>query len=282
MFDNLAIYLENKVSLEKIALYSNCYANLEKLEVPEFDQILDNLVMASFSDNKDANTTIDEIDLFFNVALQDVLKQHGVILNEDTPLELVNLIISSIIDLMDYENSDEIERTLKTELGSVEIFCELIHLVMYKTVDELMPYVESVDVSLFSRLALHIENKEQEKTVQSTLEGSEREKRINAVKDLIGVTQNYELKIIKLLGSGMEVGYAYEVYLNVLKPHLDMDNPEQVAEDLYAAALISLDGFSKPRETVISTMDVSVPEISIATKVNIRLTYLEATVTRNE
>ena len=206
MFDTLTTYLESKVSLEKIALYSACYNNLEKFQVPEFDQILDNLVMEGLSGLKDTNATVDEIDVFFNTALHDVLNQHGVVLNEETPLELINLIVSSMLDLIEYENTDEIERTLKTELDSAEIFCELIHLVMYKTVDELMPYVDSVDVSLFSKLLLHIQNKEQEKSTESTLTVTEREKRISALKDLINTTQNYDLLVIDLLGSGMDVG----------------------------------------------------------------------------
>ena len=282
MFDTLTTYLESKVSLEKIALYSACYNNLEKFQVPEFDQILDNLVMDGLSGLKDTTATVDEIDVFFNTALHDVLNQHGVVLNEETPLELINLIVSSMLDLIEYENTDEIERTLKTELDSAEIFCELIHLVMYKTVDELMPYVDSVDVSLFSKLLLHIQNKEQEKSTESTLTVTEREKRISALKDLINNTQNYELLVIDFLGSGMDVGYPYETYVETIKNKLDFEDPDKVAENLYACALIAEDGFLKPRETVLATIDNYITVILVATKVNVRLTYLESVVKRNE
>ena len=59
-----------------------------------------------------------------------------------------------------------------------------------------------------------------------------------------------------------------------------MEEPESVAENLYACALASKEGFDKPRETVLEHIDKYVPNISVATKVNIRLTYLEATVER--
>ena len=280
MFDLLTTYLVGHVSPERMALYEQCYAILDKFEVPQFDQVLDELVMSQFDGSSDSISAIDKIDEFFVTALKFVLIQHGVVVNEDTPLSMLQLIVSGISDLAEYENSDEIAKVLAGHLNNEETFCELISLVIYNRPDELLSYVESVDINLFKRISFHIESKEAIKESAELLDTASREARIKAIQSLIVTTQNYSLTVLEYLTSGMELGFDYEVYADRVVSQLIMEEPESVAENLYACALASKEGFDKPRETVLAHIDKYVPNISIATKVNIRLTYLEATVER--
>lgn len=278
MFDMLAAYLSGKVSAERLALYGLCYDNLNKLEVPQFDQILDEIMMSEFDGISDINTAIDKIDVFFNVALHEVMKQHGVTLNEDTPLYLTNLMVSGILDLAEYENTEEVDKSLNLHLSNEETFCELLHLVISKTVDELLPYIEEVDINLFKRISLHIQSKEEITASIGKDSTVSREFRIKAIQQLINHTQNYNLAIINVLGSGMDVGYTYTVYVDAIRETFNTDDPDSIADNLYGCALVSSDGFENPRETILSTLDDYIPDLDVETKINIRLTFLAATV----
>ena len=69
MFDLLETYLSAKVSVEKMAAYKAAYKIFKRIELPQYEQILEELVMDEFGGAVDEGVTVNRIHDFFLDAL---------------------------------------------------------------------------------------------------------------------------------------------------------------------------------------------------------------------
>ena len=272
MFDLLETYLSAKVSVEKMAAYKAAYKIFERIELPQYEQILEELVMDEFGGTVDEGVTVNRIHDFFLDALSFCLKEHGILVNDFADIEYRTLLVNAILDLPDYEGRSDIIQTLSQDLNPEETFSELMSLITTKTADDVLSKIESVEPLLFVKLKQLVLEAHEEPSHVLSIE--EKQKRVDGFKIFLAYVQNYDLHISKMLESGMDVGFPFATYAFRISDILDELEPIQAAMELYGMAVVSEEGFVNPKETALANIDNYISSIESITAISLNLTQL--------
>lgn len=217
-------------------------------------------------DQTDTGKTVDEIyDLTRSLQFQ-ILVQHGVTISEDAPMSVLNIFLGGIKRLPSYDDGAALMGILAKVSDSMEIFAELIGLVMGDSPDHLHTFVENVEQSLLQTIALNVD--------QATFSVSDEDfvfKRdlVAKYKHFVAISDISRLKLAFLIQSGLDVGHPFVTYLNLLGGEFELMEAKPIAEELVAMAIISSDAKDNPRGAIKDHLDKFVSNIDKITKIEI-------------
>lgn len=263
MIDIVESYIKENTTTEMNELLKGCCSLLEDLEYQTLDDELLSIIMDS--DDVHGAEIMSTIINQISGILHDILKQHGVILadNEFTTLEILYKFANSTLNIQSYEDKSLLLDILNSDVNSKETYAELIALICDLTVEELLPYIESVDDCLLITFKeLLISNEEPASSDNADI-----------VNDFINYLNKHteSLKIKEMIKNGMSVGYPFSIYINALGRDLETLEPKLAAKELLGMAYVSSDGGNNPRSIIKEHLDQFVSDIDKLTKIDIAL-----------
>ena len=216
-------------------------------------------------DTVDTGTTSAEICALTKSIQHQILEEHGIFIHENTLISRLTVYINGIKDIEVYDNRDLILRTCDLETNSEEVFAELLALVTPFTVEDLLPDIDSVSEYFVKRLKQYLIDSSGGDV--SGVEQTETLKYITLLKKFIAFTGNDQLRVVELLKMGLPAGYPFTIYAERLNRVLEEMKPEFAAQELFAMALLSEDGYQNPQAIILDNLETYVSSIDHATAI---------------
>lgn len=270
IYEELRNFICMSASAEVIEVFDQGIVVLDKYEVPDYMNLFDTTI--GQNTERSDQDVLDQLTATLDSIVSYILTMQGVELIEDTSLSKKIVFAEGIFDLGYYEDQAIILNTFETDETMSEKVCTLLALVTVYQIEELLPYVESIQEGFAEgfkeRMQLKIE------ALGKTAEDVK--KQIAAYikfKSFLGDRPIYADKYFKQIGS---IGLAYEEYVKLYvmdhNDKLSIMSPSVVAEDLVALTALSLDGVDTPLIAAKANISLLYSDISSLTKLDMAIT----------
>jgi hypothetical protein len=269
MFKELDSYLIDAASAELKDSINEAHKAFDKIGLPNYqDGFVDILMMDDVTDRGDTLTKIINLTIELQ---KSILNEHEIVLIDDITINARTEFIVGLVDISNFSDKNTILKIASSDNGPNEILAEVISLVAHRTIDELLFEIESVSIACIGKL------KEFAESVNETVDEDEliiKQKFINNLKQFCSLINNDKLDIIKLIMQGLDVGYMFITYANIIGRDLEIMSPKDAACELLAMALISTDGSANPLAIINSNIDNYIADIDTITKITVIVTEL--------
>ena len=268
MFNEIKTFLLD-VAPNQLDIVGAALKVLERIDFPNYqDEYINTLMLA---DTDDINGTLDKILNITLDLLNSVLKAHEIRLADDSNIETHTLFVNALIDIQDYGDIPTLLSIVNMNISPNETLAELVALVSHKNSSELLPEIEYVSPAFIGMVR---DNCEEVPDIITDEELEVKQKYINLFNKFIRIINTDKLEIVKLINSGMDLGYTFDTYINVIGKYLEEMKPIDIAMELVGCALVSSDGCSNPIGIIQERIDNFVADMDKVTKVNIIVTDL--------
>jgi hypothetical protein len=276
MLDILDDYLGSTVTPELKEAIRHAHELFDKIGLDTYERDFEELLMTA--DEMDSHAAVDNVVQLTRAIQFKLLREHGVLINEDAVISRLNVYIDAILRIPDYDNPAAMFSILSLEHDPIEIAAEMFALVSGKTPEDLLPDMEAVDAQLFQLIVERIDTQEASDTEEVH---AFKQARIAAYKHYLETCQITRLKLAHLLEHGMAVGHPVLVYLNLIGRDFDEMEAEPVAIELVAMCLISSDANENPRDAISKYLEYFISDLDKITKVTLIVNNLLLKVSRH-
>jgi hypothetical protein len=264
MLDILDTYLASNATPELAQTIKTALTVFDKIGVDSYEQKYEELLM--LDDMVDQGATLSAIvDITKNMQ-REILSEHSVVLHDSVGIDVMSIFISGLMLIADYDDKEQLLKITKLEEPAEEVLAELLALVTEKSAEELLVEIESVSQFLINRVA---ELATASEDVPSEEEVLQKAVHVTAYKYFCNYIQTNPLLISQLLNNGIDVGFSFAVYAKLISADLESLTPKQIAYELIAAALLSIDGIDNVRSIITENLENLVHDIDKITQVNI-------------
>lgn len=269
MLDILEDFLNKSAGPEMRDMVVEACDCFDKIELPHYDDSYVQLLM--LSDTMDVNDVLPSI-LSNTLEIQKgILREQNIYLNEEAKIPTYTIIIGGLYDLFHYGDKQTLSRILNNGLDSNEILAELLALTTNKTVDELLVEIDDVSRSFIVALNEHVNAIPEPELPAENQIIDMHVKLIKRFCDMIGKT---DLDTVKLLDTGITVGYPFMLYGNSIGRDLEAKSVQDAAYELVAMALISVDGCENPIGIIGAYIDHYIADVDKVTRITIAVSDL--------
>lgn len=197
--------------------------------------------------NRDSiDTNHDFEQLAYNMLI-GILKDHGIFLNEDTPLMVVNQFVDGIINIQYYLGITDVMRVLESDSDTEEKLVEIISFVTPMETQRALQYIESVDMSLIVKINDIFsakENTEQQDLAQEATVA----KCVNKFRNVTRFLKEADTVASRLVKANIFIGGEFEEYLPYIVHKFDDMKVEQLGAELFSLLSITKDGVDNPQQ----------------------------------
>lgn len=265
MLDILREYLSEAAPPAVKDAVEAAHQAFERVQLPAYEEGFEELLLTD--DTNDTGGTVDSIIRLTQQLQSKILAEHGIVLHEDTSLEVGTILIEGLVDLPDYGDPDRVWQTASMDGSTEEVFAELMALVTPYPVEEVLVAVESVSTTLITRVKDVVPSPE-----ERALSDADRATQRNYLHRLQGFCQlidNSQLKIVALLQQGLDVGFPLATYADTIGRDLESLSPEAAAHELIAMAIVSSDCSNNIAAGVQQQLDHYIANLNLITRITI-------------
>ena len=200
--------------------------------------------------------------------IEELLKLHNVTISDDVDLVTMTKLMDGLLDLIQYDNVQELMDTMSVGESSEETFAELLILTTDFSIEEILMAVEEVNPYLFNQL--------KETVGQPALESEPVDPTdyIKRLTEFCTFRMNPELEILGFISQGLALGYDFVTYANLIGRNFEEMSVEKIADELIAIAIISSDGHSNPRSVISANLEHYIADANKITKIDILVSDL--------
>ena len=284
IYEELKNYLTEVSGSALTELFDRAVALFDLYELPEymdtFDAVLGDHLSGNEQDSMDAltNTLISYLDKLLN--------EHGVFTNELASISFKLDLINGIYLLQHYEDWRSIAVIAMQTTSSMEIFSELMGLVINHTVDNILPYLDIVEDSLISTIKEELTEAKSEEIISV----AEVQTQIEAYRKFKMRNRNDALWADKFFTHTDAIGLPYHTYLCVYLDenghrlaagHEDTLPIKQVAEDLFSLMCLSEEGIGRAKDMIRKYADLIYSELKYTTALDSAVSDITMEYSRN-
>lgn len=197
--------------------------------------------------NKDYIDTNHDFEHLAYTMLISVLKDHGIFLNEEAPLMVVNQFVDGIINIQYYLGVTDVMRTLESDLDTEEKLVEILSFVTPMEPQRALQYIESIDMSLISNINDIFSIKENTE-LQDLVEQATVAKCVNKYRNVNRFLKEIDTVTNRLVKANVFVGGSLEEYLPFIAHKFDDMKVEQLGIELFSLLSITKDGVDNPQQ----------------------------------
>ena len=268
MFTELRDYI-NSTAVNIKELIENAFKVFDRLELEHYQD--DYVTALMMSGTVDINETTDKILKITHDLQASLLESHDITLVSDTSIAIQTMFLNIILDIQKYDDKDTLAQITKLHAEPNEVLAELGAVVTHKNADDLLMYIERVSPAFVGAVTEMCEDIPEQITEE---ELNQKQKYITLFNTFTKIADTRDLAITNLLNSGLDLGYLFVVYMNVIGSELDDMPVEVAAKNLIASALISSDGCDNPISIIQKSLDTYISDLSHITKITVIITDL--------
>ena len=273
MLDILRDYLVDATSPENVDSIEKAHDAFDRIGLQDYNPGFEQLLM--INDESDEGDTLGGIINLTKQLAHDILKQHSIIVSDEATVTALTDFINAIVELQ--QASDHIPEILKIcaqQHDPEELFSELVALVETHEAEHYLVDLEYVSDALIQRIAELARAQEFGTNNEDEAEHAFREERISRFNRFMHFLTDPELSVAKIAHMGIDAGYPYVVYANMIGREFEEMDAETAAKNMVGMALYSGDGFGNPQGVIKSEMDNLVADVNKVTQIDIAVSDL--------
>lgn len=265
MLDILDSYMRTATTPELHKLIDDAHGALKQLGRDDFDDYFTELLLTD--GDRDEGETLQAIIQGTQGLLHDTLKEHGVRLIPDTPIEVLVTTVKAISAITTYGNTEELLSIILAGKSANPTFADIVQAVAGIDQDNFMVNIESVDSVLILRIRQLLTKKEEEVVTEE--EVLIRNTHAQKLRFFMGYIQKEKLEMANMVKDGMPLGYPFKVYADFIGRRFETFPPEKIAHEMYAMALCAVDGINNPRAIINANINNYIADLTTITKVDV-------------
>lgn len=268
MLDILQQHLAENATPQLLASVEQAHQLFERMGLENYEPGFQEILMIQGSEVAGTKDSVTDIVELTDALLRQILRDHGITLTAETPLQVLTDVGNALLDLQNFCDLETLRATASLDGTTIEVFCELCHLVTQYTVPELMVYFEEVNWFLPRKIR---ELADRELTPEQAAQQGER---IQRHRQLIqqasqaGVFDG-QVDVFNAVRGGMSMGLPFAVYMKSFGAQLAQWPVERSGQELLAMALISRDGCDNPRAMVAEHIEHYIPGLDRVTAIDV-------------
>lgn len=259
-------YLSTATTPEIKAIIVEANEVFDRLSYEGCDTRYDEIVM--MADIMEMGEPVSQIMQYTKEQMEHLLKLHGIHLADDLDLPMMTKLMDGILDLIGYENVDELNATITVGDSPEETFAELLTLTTDLSVEEVLISVEEVNPFFISQL---------KETINQVAMESEAPNDFEYIERLTGYCTfrgQPALEILEYISQGLKFGYTFVTYANLIGRQLEEMPIDKAADELIVMALISSDGHHNPRAVISPNLENYIADPNKITKIDVLVSDL--------
>ncbi|BDD79877.1 hypothetical protein [Burkholderia phage FLC9] len=270
MLDILRDYLVEATTPENVDLIEKAHDAFDRIGLPDYTPGFEQLLM--INDESDEGDTLGGImDLTRSLA-DNILQQHAIRVMEDASIAVRTEFIDALVDLQNAsDHVPDILRIVGQEHSPEELFSELVALVGTNEAEHYLVDLEYVSQALIDKIKERAESMEFGTTEEDDQEREFREERIAKFNRFMHFLLDPELAIAGLVHKGIDAGYPFVLYTNLIGREFEGMDPVLAAQNLLGMAFYSGDGFGQPTQIIKQHLEDLVSDVDVITKIDIAL-----------
>lgn len=268
MLDILRDYLVEATSPENVDAIEKAHEAFDRIGLQDYNPGFEQLLM--INDESDQGDTLGGIiDLTKSLA-NGILKQHSITVSDEATVSILTEFIDAIVELQ--QASDHIPEILKIcaqQHDPEELFSELVALVGTHEAEHYLVDLVYVSDALITRISELAQAQEFGTENEQDEERSFREERITRFNRFMHFLTDPELAISKIAHMGIDAGYPYVVYANMIGREFEELDAVTAAQNMLGMAFYSGDGYGNPQGVIKTEMDNLVSDVNKITQIDI-------------
>jgi hypothetical protein len=273
MLDILRDYLVEATSPENVDAIEKAHEAFDRIGLQDYNPGFEQLLM--INDEADQGDTLGGIiDLTKSLA-NGILKQHSITVSDEATVSILTEFIDALVELQ--QASDHIPEILKIcaqKHDPEELFSELVALVGSQEAEHYLVDLVYVSDALITRIEELARAQEFGTHNEEDSEREFRETRITRFNRFMHFLMDPELAISKIAHMGIDAGYPYVVYANMIGREFEELDAESAAQNMLGMAFYSGDGFGNPQGVIKTEMDNLVSDVNKITQIDIAVSDL--------
>jgi hypothetical protein len=273
MLDILRDYLVEATSPENVDAIEKAHEAFDRIGLQDYNPGFEQLLM--INDESDQGDTLGGIiDLTKSLA-NGILKQHSITVSDEATVSILTEFIDALVELQ--QASDHIPEILKIcaqKHDPEELFSELVALVGSQEAEHYLVDLVYVSDALITRIEELAHAQEFGTHNEEDSEREFRETRITRFNRFMHFLMDPELAISKIAHMGIDAGYPYVVYANMIGREFEELDAESAAQNMLGMAFYSGDGFGNPQGVIKTEMDNLVSDVNKITQIDIAVSDL--------
>lgn len=272
MHEDIRSFLADSATLTVSQTMAAAFELFDRIGFNDYEEGYIELVMTD--DMVDiGDTVLHMVDLTRKIQDQ-ILLEHGVVLQADTFMGIANDIIGGILDIQEYENAVDILQTVDLRLSPEEVFAELIALVAPHTADEILTHLDSVSVMFIAKLRAMAKQRDYPELPNEDRETQK--KMVQQLVRLVASSHQHDFEIVKMIKAGVAVGLPFATYTSMIGKDFDAMDARSCSYELVGCALVSSDGHNNPVIIIKNNLEHLLSDLSVITKVSIQVADIMA------
>lgn len=241
----LEIYVKDNYNNEKADLLFESFELFELCSIEGAANGFYEILMQE--GNKDYMDTTHDFEQLAYSMLFNVLKDHGIFLNEEAPLMIVNQFVDGIINIQYYLGVTDVMRVLESDFDSEEKLVQILSFVTPMETERALQYIESVDMSLISNINDIFSIKETTE-LQDMVDEAIVAKCVNKYRNVNRFLKEADTVANRLVKANVFIGSTFEEYLPFIAHKFDDMKVEQLGVELFSLLSITKDGVDNPQQ----------------------------------
>jgi hypothetical protein len=267
MIDILRDYLTGAASPEFVQTIDDAHAAIDTFELPDYSDAFVEILM--MDDEVDQGQTVQQIyDKTRDIQLV-LLKALGVTPADEARVDHLTVLLNGLQAIETFQDPHSILQHCALEMQPEELLAEVLSLTTHLAPEELL-----VDLHEVSQM-----------TIQKIIEIAARQQEAQEPEDHVAVRQKYvdayqrfrnlvggtDLVLDQYFAGGMDVGYPFLIYANLVGRALEGMPVANIAANLVSMALVSTDGYENPRSVIQAHIEQFINDLDILTKADIAI-----------
>jgi hypothetical protein len=273
MLDLLSDFLDTETTVEEKNCVMVADRVLQRADM-EYEHVIEEIL--STKEEMDSGAALVEVLAVYRNNLIYLLDLHAIKVREDLSVKQLADIVNGLLDIDNVENPEQLFKIADEEARPIEKLATMLGQVTTWATDELMMAVEEVSETFFRRL---------KDSNQAELHDHDDDE-LHQTRERVHAFRKFDIYLTSVGGSIVHVpnmlqgsvrpGMTFELYAKLIdgmQPILSMPGI-QIARELFAAALISSDGYGNPGETVKACLEQFIPDLKLISDVMVEVRKL--------
>ena len=267
--------LEQYVPEEQMEMMRCFFGFQEELNIEHLqDGFLD---LIQQEGDMDREAFVDEMFALTRETTVDILREHGLVFNEQAELSFLVYIVDSLLAIAKYDDGEAILRTLESQYLPEEKFAEVMNLASPYSTEVVLARLESVDPAIFERIEELFQTEHEESSFAAQeMQDTFTEPCIAKVKQYKAMFgEEVNLTAYAYIDTGVVLGMPSKVYLDALfVNHLADKDIETLAKELVILYTLSEDGSKNLLLAFRQTIGQYISDLNTITKLDSEINKL--------
>jgi hypothetical protein len=265
MIDILRDYLAQASSPELMQTIDEAHSVLDEFGVESYPDIFVQILM--MDDVVDRGQTVQDVYDATRDLQVGLLRALGVTVSDEARVNHLSVLLKGLKAIESFHDPHAILQHCELESHPEELLAEVLGLTTGTPAEELLVDIHGVGQPVIQRIVEVAIAIVEDQTPEA--ERPDRTRYVQAWRRFREFASGPPVLLERFFADGLDVGYPFALYVNMVGPELETLPPEMIAGNLVAMALISSDGNGNPRGVISTHIDTLLHDLDLITKVTV-------------